>query len=207
MADIIKCPVCGENNSSDQEFCQYCQSPLRPASSSSKGADEGFKPGQAPTKKVTAELEPILPEWLRDARDSARNAVNNEDIPQPSQQSSQDSSRPAAPPDLLAGLQAQSENDEEEDLPDWLTSITGASPPSKKNQPDSPDVRWVELGGEKSASEKPAAETPSWLANLSSSTEPSAEKDELTNWMREASGIKPQESQPPSQPVPSETAD
>ena len=211
MADVIQCPVCNENNSPEQEFCQFCQSRLKPATDSSKGAIEGFAPGQAPTQKVTADLEPILPEWLREARSSARNAADD-DIAQAAQQPSQESSQSSSPPDLLAGLQAHSGNDDEEDTPDWLASITGSAPTSKKTQADSSEVRWVELGGAKDfAQEESAAEneTPSWLANLTSSEAPSAEKDELTDWMREASGMNPQPSQPPVQlePAASDTPD
>jgi hypothetical protein len=72
MANVIKCPACGENNLSDQEFCQYCQTRLQPLTGNLKGADAPLKPGQNPTKKNTGELEPILPQWLREARSSAR---------------------------------------------------------------------------------------------------------------------------------------
>ena len=206
MADLIKCPVCGENNFSDQEFCQFCQSRLQTGVDSLKGADEGFKPGQAPTKKATADLEPILPQWLREARSSARDAADDDAARLPAQETA----RPSSPPDLLAGLQAQSGSDEEDDTPDWLASITGASPTAKKSQSDSSEVRWVELGGSKDFAQEESAdenETPSWLANLASTGAPSAEKDELTDWMREASGLKPLQSQPPVSSEPAADSD
>ncbi|MBK8619830.1 MAG: hypothetical protein IPN96_22680 [Anaerolineales bacterium] len=206
MADLIKCPVCGENNFSDQEFCQFCQSRLQTGVDSLKGSDEGFKPGQAPTKKATADLEPILPQWLREARSSARDAADDDAARLPAQETA----RPSSPPDLLAGLQAQSGSDEEDDTPDWLASITGASPTAKKSQSDSSEVRWVELGGSKDFAQEESAdenETPSWLANLASTGAPSAEKDELTDWMREASGLKPLQSQPPVSSEPAADSD
>ncbi|MBK9206766.1 MAG: hypothetical protein IPL71_00045 [Anaerolineales bacterium] len=206
MADLIKCPVCGENNFSDQEFCQFCQSRLQTGVDSFKGSDEGFKPGQAPTKKATADLEPILPQWLREARSSARDAADDDAVRLPAQETA----RPSSPPDLLAGLQAQSGGDEEDDTPDWLASITGASPTAKKSQSDSSEVRWVELGGSKDFAQEESAdenETPSWLANLASTGAPSAEKDELTDWMREASGLKPLQSQPPVSSEPAADSD
>jgi len=196
MANVIKCPVCSENNSSDQEFCQFCQSRLQPVAGSLSTDGEGFKPGQAPTSKVTSDLEPILPQWLRDARSSARNAAED-DLAQFAQPA-QDSSHSSASHDLLAGLQAQSGNDDDEDTPDWLASITGTAPKTKTPQSDSSEVRWVELGGAKDFKQEESAaenETPSWLANLAPTGAPSVEKDELTDWMREASGIKPQPSQ------------
>ena len=35
--------------------------------------------GQIPTKKVTSELEPILPQWLREAREKARQSASEEE--------------------------------------------------------------------------------------------------------------------------------
>lgn len=124
MSDIIKCPVCGEDNFDDQEFCQSCNSRLRPSS---------VTPGQAPTKKNTAELEPILPQWLRDARDQSRQAAGL-DSPQ-NEELNQQQMPPevhASGMDLLAGLHSQAGDDAEEETPDWLASITGVNNKSKK---------------------------------------------------------------------------
>ena len=110
MPDII-CPVCGETNPADQEFCQSCQSRLKPLPSTQRGADAPIQPGQPPTKKHTAELEPILPEWLREARDKARKTAEEQAVPPESEPAPQPN---AAPPDFLAGLQAQKDEDEEE---------------------------------------------------------------------------------------------
>jgi hypothetical protein len=65
MADI-RCPVCNKPNPEELEKCQYCGSHLRSA-----GGTEPLGPirvGDAPVKKVTAELERTLPKWLRDIR-------------------------------------------------------------------------------------------------------------------------------------------
>ena len=78
MAEPIICPVCGEANPADMEFCQNCQSRLLPLTGPLKGEDAPLHPGQAPTKKVTSELEPILPEWLREARKQARQSAQDE---------------------------------------------------------------------------------------------------------------------------------
>ncbi len=209
MADIIKCSVCGESNQSDQEFCQFCQSRLQPLTGPLKGMSETLKPGQIPTKKNTGELEPILPQWLREARSSARK--NSEDDAAQAAQQPQESHPASSGGDLLAGLHAtrQAQDNEEEDVPDWLTSITGETPKTKKSQPESSEVRWVELGGKNDfpqGQEEPAAnvasDTPPWLAGLASSTPMSDEKDELTDWFRDASGI--QKPSQPQQPPPVE---
>ncbi len=197
MADTIKCPVCGESNLSDQEFCQYCRSRLDPLTGPLKGADAPIKPGQAPTNKTTAELEPILPQWLRDARDSARKSTEPMEDEKQKQESFPDSTSSF---DLLAGLQSHQESSEEDDeIPDWLTSITGAAPKPKKDQSESSDVRWVELGGagdfahEEEAAPEADPDTPSWLKDVTPSISQSAEKDDLSDWFRDASGTQAQQ--------------
>lgn len=195
MADI-KCPVCGEINPADQEFCQSCQSRLQPLTGTLKGADAPIHPGQMPTKKNTAELEPILPQWLRDARDKARKTAE-EQTAQTAQESAPQIG--ASAQDLLAGLQSQSDEGEEE-TPDWLASITGAKPKSKKADAEPTEVHWVELGKPNefmqqsdepsvSATQLPTetgdeeVELPAWMTGLEP-TEPGG-VDELTAWLRE----------------------
>lgn len=192
MADIT-CPVCGEINSSDQEFCQFCQSRLQPLTGALKGADAPITPGQIPTKKVTAELEPILPQWLRDARDKARRNAEEQASRPPEPLPPAD----ASPPDLLAGLQSQKGEDEEE-TPDWLSNITGSKSKPKKADTGSTEVHWVELGKPNeftqeeepsiSATQAPIESTdedslPPWLTGI----EPAeGGVDELTAWLHEA---------------------
>ena len=202
MSDIIKCPACGESNLPNHEFCQFCRARLQPMTNSTQGADAPIKPGELPTKKNTAELEPILPQWLRDARNSARKSEEEEAIqaakqPQPS--------RASSAPDLLAGLHSQTDGEEDE-TPDWLASITGSTPKSKKTQAESSDVRRVEMGAANDfAKDEPVAEsdTPAWLTGLSANQPKTDEKDELTDWFRAAgnSNAPPQ----PAKPVPFET--
>jgi len=110
----------------------------------------------------------------------------------------QESPRPsaAASNDLLAGLQAQSQGDDEEEVPDWLASITGAGASSKKPKEDAGDAGWMDLGVPKdSASESDA---PSWLASLAPLPESTPEENELTAWMRETSDAIPPQSQTPN---------
>ena len=212
MADIT-CPVCGEINSADQEFCQYCQSRLQPLTGPLKGADAPITPGQFPTKKVTADLEPILPQWLRDARDKARKNAEE----QAEQESKPEPETGASAPDLLAGLQSQKAEDEEE-TPDWLANITGSKSKSKKTETGSTEVHWVELGkpnefmqeGEEpsiSATQEPTESAgeeslPPWLAG----TEPAeGGADELTAWLREAES--PRAEPPAQEPSPRTESD
>lgn len=198
MTAVYTCPVCGAVNSAEAEFCQQCQSRLRPSVDMFKGVDEPIQPGQAPTKKNTAELEPILPQWLRDARERARR-IAEEEARQAAQKTQP---RPdAAEPDLLAGLTSQS-RDEEEEIPEWLASITGTKQKPKKTEAEEPsDVHWVELGkpsdfmqeGESSgiAAAQPPSESaeadegglPPWLAGAASENEG---VDELSEWLRQA---------------------
>ena len=140
MAEIIKCPVCGENNAGDTSYCQNCNSPLQ-------AQNESLKSGELPDKrKNTAELEPILPQWLRDAREQSR---QTQDEPQGMDAlKSPAPTEPHAAPhvDFLAGLQSHTDDDSEGETPDWLASITGVSNKPKKTETVA-DVRWVEMGG------------------------------------------------------------
>jgi len=191
MADLIKCPVCGKNNPDGKEFCQYCKSPLQNPAASNKNTDSSFTPGQAPTKKNTAELEPILPQWLRDARDSARTAdkeAQSQAAQKPEQKTPGNSSE-----DFLAGLRSQSDDNEDDETPDWLASITGAAPKPKKAGGEITETRRVELGGKGDfAQDEPEndSDTPSWMAGLTANESQANEKDELTDWFRNADDSK-----------------
>ncbi len=185
MPATVKCPVCGEVNPSDLEFCQNCQSRLRPLTGPLKGEDAPLQPGQAPTKKVTSELEPILPQWLRQARQQARQSAEEE----------AGKSQPAAPishgSDLLDGLASQGK-EEEEDTPDWLAGITGTPAKKKKPAVEDAQVKWVELGRDESVSKEETANEFSGLPWMTSH-EPAPERDELKDWFSQASSAPPSE--------------
>jgi hypothetical protein len=85
--------------------------------------------GEEPTKKKTDELEEILPDWLKEARQQGKDEEAAEDVFR-----SQIKPRvpKEEPPDLLAGLMSQAESDEEE-VPDWLTKIS----PVEEEKPSS----------------------------------------------------------------------
>ncbi len=190
MAGLIQCPVCGENNSSDAEYCQKCNSPLL-------SQDSPFKPGELPNKKKnTAELEPILPQWLRDAREQSRQTSQDEDAGMQTLKAHAPE-QPAPNVDFLAGLKSHTDDNDEDETPDWLASITGVTNKPKKTESEAADVRWVEMGGKDDfAQDAPAqdaeTDTPSWLANIQS--QPKSEKDELTDWFKEAASPSSQES-------------
>ncbi len=208
MADMIVCPVCGTENPPNQKTCQRCQSPLV--------SESAFTPGQSPVNMDTGELEPILPQWLRDARESAK--LTEPPLEQKPTVNEAPPAKPkpvAASNDFLAGLQSQAGDDDEEDVPDWLASITGAAQPKPKHDEAEPSgIRWVETGKKDDFQQEAAAEeeVPSWLAGIQS--EPVVEeKDELTEWFRETDAEQPSIQKTPafdasfSPPVSDETPD
>jgi hypothetical protein len=179
MADRLICPVCGESNPADMEFCRNCQSRLQPLPGPLKEESGPIQPGELPTKKVTSELEPLLPQWLRDARQQARetaaedlNAAGREQKEPPA----------SSVPDLLDGLASQTD-EEDEDIPDWLAQITGAT--SKKKKPASEDkqAKRVELGRDRAALPLDQATN---VPPISASSARPPEKDELSDWFKQA---------------------
>ncbi|MGE5251188.1 MAG: hypothetical protein ACM3QS_13365 [Bacteroidota bacterium] len=193
MAEI-KCPVCGQLNSSDARACSNCGSALH----------EAIQPGDLPTHKTTSELEPILPQWLREAQEKAVKSTGGE-LRDPSKSPQ----APAERPDLLAGLDARSREDAEDDIPDWLSNITGEKA-KKKSPPDASIGTRVELGGrEQDPGETPESleegELPAWLAALSSPHAESGGAAEPQDWMDQAASRAPGESTevPPGNQEPS----
>lgn len=170
--DELICPVCGQANPPTEETCSNCGASLHAP----------IQPGQPPVKKHTSELEPILPDWLREARERGREA-GGEDI---GEMPKKDTGPFGG--DLLAGLSAQS--DDEAEVPDWLADITGAKAP--KQEPHEPiGVQRVELGdfGEPEPIEPSAPQK-----------EP---QDDLQDWFRQVVGPPASE---PETPAPEEAA-
>ena len=106
----VTCPNCGKDNPDFLDNCQFCQAVLR--------SESTLNIGENPTKKVTGDLEPILPDWLRDARQQSRDSAEED--------AQKEANKPRVekeePPDLLAGLAFQAASDED-DVPDWLAAI------------------------------------------------------------------------------------
>lgn len=183
MADTIICPLCGTENPSTQKVCQKCQTPL---------SGQSYQPGQAPGKKDTGELEPLLPQWLKEARESARLSESD-----PSEQPAEPTRQPAGV-DFLAGLQSQNTGEDEEDVPDWLASITGTATPKRKTEePETSGTRRVELGHKDDFPQEISAnendEMPPWLAGIQPTEAPSGGKDELTDWFRQSGEVPTQQ--------------
>jgi hypothetical protein len=183
MADI-RCPSCGKNNPDFLDNCQFCQTPLKPESM--------VHTGESPVKKNTGELEPILPQWLKDVRQQGRESAAEdaaEEAAKPKVQKNE-------PPDLLAGLASQAKDDEEE-IPDWLRSInpvTQPSPAASSAPPPESDF-FAQFGASEPASPEPQASEPaqenipSWMAGSTEAPPAQAaqEKDELSEWFAKAS--------------------
>jgi hypothetical protein len=165
MADI-RCPHCGKTNPDFLDNCQFCQNPLRP--------DSTLRIGDKPTKKNTGELEPVLPDWLKDVRQQARDLAEED----AAQEAAKPKSAKDEPPDLLAGLAFQSENAEEEDVPDWLSNLTSTTKKEKSIPPTT------------------AAPETDFFAQFNKNTPPqpepaqpsqeSTERDELSDWFSKA---------------------
>ncbi|NWF63901.1 MAG: hypothetical protein HXY38_06300 [Chloroflexi bacterium] len=146
--------------------------------------DASFQPGQAPNRKDTGELEPLLPQWLREAREIARESETNKP-PEPHTPLSPSASNM----DLLAGLQSQSGDEAEEEIPDWLASITGtAAPKPKPEETETGEVRWVEAGkrADFQQTETGNDEMPPWLAGIQPASAGAEDKDELSDWFRKS---------------------
>ncbi len=204
MADTVICPVCGESNPAEMEFCRNCQSRLHPLTGSLKGENAPIQPGQPPTRKVTSELEAVLPQWLREARQQARESAAEA----AAKAKEQDSAAPADPgTDLLAGLASQA--DEDEETPAWLADITGTSTKEKTPEPESKQPKWAELGPDNEPQSTSLPLNEDNRPGKAPQNEP-AERDELADWFRQASrspsdtggfGIQSRPSGSTSQPV------
>jgi hypothetical protein len=184
MAEV-RCPNCGRNNPDLLDVCQFCQASLKPESV--------LRIGEKPTKKNTGELESALPDWLRDVRQHAKDDAEEQEAAQ----AAADSRAPKNEPlDLLAGLASQAGSGGEEDVPDWLASI---SPPATA-KPSAPSASVPESGSDffaqfnqrepkpEPAPDVPQAATPSWMDSMRDQSPAPEQKDELSEWFTQASG-------------------
>src|SRR5687768_10594373 len=166
MAEI-RCPNCGKNNPDLLDVCQFCLAPLKPNSV--------LRMGEQPTKKHTGELEPILPDWLKDVRQQARDSADEDAAHAAKHPKAKDE-----PVDLLAGLASQTDS-AEEDVPDWLASITppteskAEAPPPTSSETDF----FAQFDRSRSDPQGEAAEE---------TVPTSQEQDELSDWFARAAG-------------------
>lgn len=153
MADIL-CPNCNMPNPDDQNVCSFCRQPLHVAAD-----DEAIRPGDMPTKKNTSELEPILPQWLREARTRARENAEEDQAEQVTAESAKPAAEESSAPDWLAGLEAAAKEDNEEDIPDWMRGMTPSKPAVstlKREQPAKEEPKTFTRRQEISWEEEPA---------------------------------------------------
>jgi len=135
MAEI-KCPMCGKPNPEELDVCQYCEARLKPLTDELARSQPPIHPGENPTEQDTSELEPILPQWLREirqqSRDSVEDAENDKSAEQAPAEEEAPQPEPEEPADLLAGLQSQS--DEDDEIPDWLAGLRGEAGQADQDQ-------------------------------------------------------------------------
>jgi hypothetical protein len=174
MADII-CPNCGMPNSPEQNACSFCNQPLK--------SSEKIRPGEAPTKKTTAELEAVLPEWLREARASARNV---ERLENPAATFQPEPEKPAPkkeePFDLLAGLASAADEDQDDELPAWMRGAAPSHPPTTPAKPEPTEQAFIRRQELRWDDENTADE----LGGMATTPIPSAPEsdDAMLPWMR-----------------------
>ena len=177
---VILCPKCGKENPDSLSVCQYCQTSLSSATS--------MKIGDKPTKKNTGELEPVLPDWLREMRQQARDSAEKD----AAEAASMPKIQKEEPPDLLAGLASQSSKADEDELPGWLTGLT-----SKKEEKPASSVSPAQPASDFFAQfDKPASapksepeprQSPSLLNKAAEQPPNQPEQDDLSNWFAKAS--------------------
>ena len=194
----VACPSCGKLNSDTEEFCKFCQARLVPPTDPQNNLDPFT--GETPSGKAVKESEPMLPNWLREARQQVSGSnLGNTRLGINKGRHGEDSQ------DLLAGLRSQA-NQEDEEVPDWLAKITGAGSDKKSGSKESSEVRWTGQGGGQegparpsqgisattSPRDLPAEEAkkerdslPGWLAELQSGADQG--RDELSEWLSQAS--------------------
>jgi hypothetical protein len=192
MADIL-CSKCGMPNPGEQNVCSFCRQSLRVSE------DElSIHPGEMPTKKTTADLEPVLPDWLRDARAKARRA--DEELAADEAKTAAEQPAPQAPvvADWLAGLESTSRNEEQDEIPEWMSGVSAAPSPVKPEKieqtfPRRQEIHWneevkvpdAEMGGLVQPAAAPEAGRseglPSWMRGMKEDA--SEEKKEVSDWL------------------------
>ena len=176
--------MCGKPNPADAEVCRYCHARLKP-----------IQPGDLPQPKPTGALEAMLPPWIRELR--AESEMEEETLPLPGEKTEADGSEGAFPEgesaspepdadDPLAALWAEEEEDE--DLPDWLKSLgteeeASAVAALAEEQAAPSAGEPPEAAEPKGAAEEEESALPDWLAGEQSAAE--AEEAVLPDWLAE----------------------
>ena len=195
MAEI-KCPMCSKLNPEELDVCQFCEARLKPLTDELSRSQPPIHPGESPTEQDTGQLEPILPQWLREVRQQARESAE-EDSEQA--QAKEEAAQSQEAGDLLAGLQSQSA--EAEEIPDWLSGLRGEAgqDTSEESATEDDDLAALRnmLGDESvSPQESDVSALPGWISDLGAEGTDQAEKDELSAFIAEGSSEEPTQGEP-----------
>jgi hypothetical protein len=198
MAEI-KCPMCSKPNPAELDVCQFCEARLKPLTDELSRSQPPIHPGEEPTDMDTGQLEPVLPQWLREVRQQARDSAE-EDAEQAS--AAEEASQPDEASDLLAGLQSQSDDEE---VPDWLAGLRGEAGPAASEEPSTEEDDLAALrnmlGQDTPATPEPEASAlPGWISDLGTEETDQADGDELSAFLADGTSEEPAqtESQPPA---------
>ncbi|MBN1305478.1 MAG: hypothetical protein JXA13_13650 [Anaerolineales bacterium] len=194
MAEI-RCPMCSKPNPEGQDTCQFCQARLTPLESSSPA---GYQPGDEPTPKSTSELEPILPEWLRQARQEGKDSAEEfEEL-----QAEEKPSKPKQT-DRLARLKLEgTRKDNQEDIPDWLSDLRPEISRDEQIEETFEDAASANISEDESQfpTETPVIDgkLPGWLSSLADQGEEdqgnTIKTEGSLDWLNQAEDTPPQDS-------------
>jgi len=179
MADEIKCPMCGKPNPAELDVCQFCEARLKPLTDELSRSQPPIRPGDEPIDRNTADLEPVLPQWLREVREQARESVGEEPEQAPAEEEAVQQPKESA--DLLAGLQSQSE--EKEEIPDWLAGLRseGSQVFSEETSTEEDDLTALKsMFGEASSESGDNGESvlPGWISDIGAGKAGQQEEEE-----------------------------
>jgi hypothetical protein len=201
MADEIKCPMCGKPNPAELDVCQFCEARLKPLTDELSRSQPPIRPGDEPIDRNTADLEPVLPQWLREVRQQARESVGEEPEQAPAEEEAVQ--QPEESADLLAGLQSQSEENEE--IPDWLAGLRGegAQVFSEETSTEEDDLTALKsMFGESSSDSEDNGESslPGWISDIGAGEAGQQEEEELSDLLAgQAAEEQPAEPEPESE--------
>lgn len=188
MADEIRCPMCGKSNPAELDVCQYCEARLKPLTDELAHSQPPIHPGEEPTNMDTDQLEPVLPEWLREIRQQARE-TDQEGREQAQAEDEAQQEQAEETNDRLAGLQSQSQDEEE--IPDWLSGLRGegAEVGFEETSTEEDDlVALKSMLGEEAPSPQESDEGAlrSWMSDLGTGeTEQAEQEDQFTSQTEE----------------------
>jgi len=204
MAEI-KCPMCGKPNPDELDVCQFCEARLKPLTDELSRSQPPIQPGEQPKEVDTSQLEPVLPQWLREVRQQARDS-SEEETEQVSAE--EEAAQPEESANLLAGLQSQSEDDEE--IPDWLAGLRGesaqAAPEETFTEEDDLAALKSMLGEEApEAGESDASALPGWISDLGADDAGEQEDEDELSGLLAGYDAKKEPVQTEAQPAASES--